>query len=161
MYKDTTKYQDIETPKCLSKLHLPVVICIDTSGSMNEILAGTKLTKSKIMENLLNQIANMDDIPLYEKEAIDLCILAFDDEVRTISDWRPLLTFHGNIDLDIAGRTALGSAVIASIDKLRECRKLYQEVGIESDKGLIFLFTDGSSTESMSEAYQKAEWIKS
>lgn len=135
--------------------HQPVVICIDTSGSMNE-KAEDGRTKARIVEQMINSLADID-LSESEKGAIDLCILVFDDDCRVLQDWIPLSDFKGGIELDIAGCTALGSAIIDSIDATRARRKAYEATGIEARRAQIFLYTDGVSTEDMSKAIKRSQ----
>lgn len=152
---ETPRYQNVERPRETSLVHQPVVICIDTSGSMNDKSEDGR-TKAEIVEEMLNSLANLD-LPESDKAAVDICILVFDDECRTLVEWRPLTYFEGGLKLDVAGCTALGSAVIKAIDKTRERRRTYDVEGISSKRAQIFLYTDGVSTEDMTAAYQRAE----
>jgi len=147
-------YLTPEQPRNLNTAHQPVVICIDTSGSMNDPSEDGR-SKAQIVEGLINQLADID-LPESDKQAVDICILVFDDNCRVLVDWRPLSSFTGGISLDVAGRTALGSAVLMAIDKTRERRKHYDDVGIESKRAQIFVYTDGESTEDLTVAYQRS-----
>ena len=137
--------------------HQPVVICIDTSGSMNE-KAEDGRTKIEIVEQMVNSLSKID-LSESEKGAVDICILAFDDECRVLQDWFPLSDFKGNLKLNAGGCTALGSAIINSIDAIRARRNVYtsSEYGIEARKAQIFLYTDGVSTEDMSKAIEHSQ----
>lgn len=64
-------------------------------------------SKSKIIEEMINGIANMS-LSDYDKQNVDICVLVFDDEVRALVDWRSLALFDGGIEFDVAGTTALG-----------------------------------------------------
>lgn len=150
------EYQTPEVPRNPAGVHQPVVICIDTSGSMKDKEDGPK-EKFKIVEEMINDLANMK-LSEYDKENVEICILTFDDEVRTLVDWRSLNDFEGGVVLDdIAGTTALGSAILTSIEKTRERRKVYANAGIQSKRALIFIYTDGVSTEDMTAAYNRCQ----
>ena len=148
-------YQQPEMPRNAGAVHQPVVICIDTSGSMRD-LAEDGRKKYEIVEEMINGLANMD-LNDYDKENTEICILVFDDDVRTLVDWRSLASFEGGIKLDVAGCTSLGTAVITAIDKTRERRKVYYTQGIDSKRAQIFVYTDGVSTESLEAAYARAQ----
>lgn len=140
-----------------AEIHQPVVICIDTSGSMKE-KAEDGRTKVGIVEQMVNSLSKID-LSESEKAAVDICILAFDDECRVLQDWIPLSDFKGNLKLDAGGCTALGSAIIDSIDATRARRKAYasSEYGISARRAQIFLYTDGVSTEDMSKAIEYSQ----
>jgi len=144
-------YGQAEQPRNPMGVHQPVVFCIDTSGSMKD-KAEDGRTKSQIVEEMINGIANMS-LSDYDKQNVDICVLVFDDEVRTLVDWRPLASFDGGIELDVAGTTSLGSAVIKAIEKTRERRAVYAQTGMQCKRAQIFVYTDGVSTESLDDAY--------
>lgn len=142
-------------------IHQPVVICIDTSGSMSDdprkgaILAEDGRAKAKIVEEMVNSLVNID-LSENEKASIDICIMVFDDDCRVIQDWIPLSWFNGDIRLDdVAGCTALGTAVIDCIDATRAIRRSYNRTGITARRAQIFLYTDGETTENMDAATRK------
>lgn len=149
-YIEKPRYETKET----GLTHQPVVICIDTSGSMKE-KAEDGRTKARIVEQMINSLPELD-LSESEKAAIDICILVFDDECRVLVDWMPLSDFKGGIELDVAGCTALGSAIIDSIDATRARRKAYEQQGIEARRAQIFLYTDGFSTEDMTAANKRS-----
>lgn len=150
-YQEQPRYQTKET----GMTHQPVVICIDTSGSMNE-KAEDGRTKARIVEQMINSLTEID-LSESEKAAVDICILVFDDECRVLQDWIPLSDFRGGIELDVAGCTALGSAIIDAIDATRARRKAYEATGIAARRAQIFLYTDGVSTEDMSKAIKRSQ----
>lgn len=150
------EYQTPEVPRNPSGVHQPVVICIDTSGSMKDKEDGSK-EKFKIVEDMINDLTNMK-LSEYDKENVEICVLVFDDDVRTLVDWRSLNDFEGGIVLDdIAGTTSLGSAILESIEKTRERREVYAKTGIRSKRAQIFIYTDGVSTEDMTDAYNRSQ----
>lgn len=152
-YRETPRY---EPPIETMLVHQPVVICVDTSGSMGELSEDGTTTKAAIVENLVNSLTSID-LPENEKAAVDICILAFDDDCRVLQDWIPLSLFEGNIHLSVGGRTSLGTAIIDSIDATRARRKAYDLTGIEARRAQIFLYTDGESTEDMSAAIKRSQ----
>ena len=136
----------------LNETHQPVMICLDTSDSMNED-AGNGTSKIKMVEDLVNQLANIK-LSEAEKSAIDICILGFNNNVYTILNWQPLINFKGNIRLSAGGCTALNSVIMESKRKVREIRKVYDEESVSCRRAMIFVYTDGFSTEDMQPAYQ-------
>ena len=100
----TRDYGQAEMPRNPMAVHQPVVLCIDTSGSMKD-LTGDGRSKAQIVEEMINDIANIS-LSEFDKLNVDICILTFDDEVRTLGDLRSLAGFEGGIQLDTAGTTA-------------------------------------------------------
>ena len=149
---------NFENLRAINQTHQPVVVCIDTSASMNED-AGNGITKIKMVEDLVNQLADIPNGRLGEtdKSSIDLCILGFNNSVYTIMDWQPLSNFKGDIKLSAEGCTALSSVILESIKKVREIRKLYDQRSVDCRRAMIFVYTDGFSTEDMQAAYQKSQ----
>lgn len=148
-------YSQAERPRNPIGIHQPVVFCIDTSASMNDSAEDGR-SKSQIVEEMINGLANMP-LSAYDKQNVDICVLVFDDEVRTLIDWRSLASFDGGIELDVAGTTALGSAVLTAIEKTRERRAVYAQTGITCKRAQIFVYTDGVSTESLDAAYARSQ----
>lgn len=149
-------YQTPETPRNPSGVHQPVVICIDTSGSMRDVPPEGGRRKCDIVQDLINDLANLN-LSEYDKENVEICILVFDDDVRVLVDWCSLASFRGDIELDVDGCTALGSAVIRAINKTRERRLAYKAMGIRSKRPQIFVYTDGESTENLDKAYELSQ----
>lgn len=148
-------YGQAEQPRNPMGVHQPVVFCIDTSGSMND-KAEDGRSKAQIVADMVNGLADMS-LSDYDKQNVDICVLVFDDEVRTLVDWRPLASFDGGVELDVAGTTALGSAVLTAIEKTRERRAVYAQTGIQCKRAQIFVYTDGVSTESLDAAYARSQ----
>lgn len=158
MTETPRNYQIQEKPRTVTEVHQPVVICIDTSGSMaDEAKDGTGRTKYEVVEEQINALANLQELDDRTKSCVDICVLAFDNEVRTIVNWRSLSDFHGGVTFDVQGCTALGDAVIEAIKKSRERRNQYDLAGIKCKRPQIFVFTDGVSTQDMKPAYQFSE----
>lgn len=145
----------IQETKSKNSIHQPIVICLDTSGSML-MDAGNGVPKLKIVEEMINSLKNID-LSETEKNAVDICILGFDSRVYTIQDWIPLGDFNGNIKLEAEGPTVLNSVILESIKKVREKRKAYASQNVKCRRAQIFVYTDGFSTEPMEQAYDKSQ----
>lgn len=153
----SNKYIESIKPKNPMGVHIPIVICIDTSSSMNDTLADGQ-TKKQIFEEMINDIADIS-LTEYDKQNVEICILVFDDEVRTLVDWRPLCDFNGGIKLNCAGTTSLGSAIIRAVEKLRERRREYALTGIQSARSFLFVFTNGYSTHPLEEVHKVSDYF--
>lgn len=151
------KYMESIKPKSPMGVHIPIVICIDTSISMNDTLADGQ-SKKQIFEEMINGLANLS-LGDYEKQCIDICILIFDGEVRTLVEWRSLYDFNGGIKLDCARTTSLGSAIIRAVEKSRERRREYALNGIQFTRSVLFVFTDGYSTKPLEEVHKVSDYF--
>lgn len=145
-----------ETPKSLDATHQPVVVCVDTSTSMLQD-AGNGMTKIKMVENMINSLANLSGLSETEKNAVDICVLQFNDMVGTVVDWKPLSSFKGGVTLEAGGCTALGSAIFAARDKVRERRYAYNNQNVACRRAQIFVYTDGFSTENLDAIYAESQ----
>lgn len=145
------EYMNFYAPETV---HQPVVICIDTSESMG-MDTGNGKSKIQTVQELLNSICSVE-LSEAEKKSVDICVLGFSDTVYTICDWSNLYSFNGDIKLSAGGKTALNSAILQAISKVKEFRKRCWECGIMCRRSQIFVYTDGFSTEPMEEAFEKS-----
>lgn len=144
------RYLEAKAPKETQLVHQPVVICIDTSGSMNGQTEDGR-TKLQLVEDLVNDLATVNI------KEVDICIITFDSTVQTVVEWRSIADFDGGLHLKIGGYTSLGSAFIEAVKKTRERREIYNKKGIASKRAQIFLYTDGASTENLEAAYKLSQ----
>ena len=56
--------------------HLPLILCVDTSSSMNELSENGK-SKIQIVEEMINSFASVET-EHYQDQEIDLCIITLD-----------------------------------------------------------------------------------
>lgn len=133
------------------QVHQPIVICMDTSGSMEWVEPNSPKSNIKIAEEQLNLVKDIDLEPM-DKKAVDVCILGFDDDVHVLHDWSPLNSWNEHISLQSGGCTCLGQVISEAIIATRVYRHKAHEEGIQVKRPYIFVFTDGLSTDDMSRA---------
>lgn len=127
---------------------VPVVLCLDTSGSMmgekiNELNAGVKQFFQAVLD---------DEIAKY---SVELCIVAFSTQAQNILDFASIekqVSAFSNIRLIASGNTAMGTAVNLSLDLLEKRKKEYQDKGVDYWQPWLVLMTDGQPTESIAAA---------
>lgn len=122
-------------------VHIPIVICIDISGSMTE-RDDDNNTK---VQSILHTINEMSKIDLSENEevSVDVCVLSFSDNCQTVMDWIPLLEFKGSLVIENVGGCAdVCSTFMTAIKILLQMSKKYDWHGIVSKERQILLYTD-------------------
>lgn len=134
---NTNKFyvEDMETidPKRVGEEHIPVVLLLDTSGSM----------QGEGIRNLQASVNRFkDDIMSNPKAAdiIDVCIMGFNGEPYVIQNWRPVSEMN-NVNLSATGGTNITAALEGSIEKIRE--RLYEEDNVSYRVPWIILISDG------------------
>lgn len=140
-------------PDFFDLIRLPIVICVDASGSM---LAdgGNGVPMIKMLEDMINSIIDSSELDDDEKEAVDICILKFDETVNTVVDWIPLCNFKNKISLDAYGPTSLGAALLTAVENVRKRKYLYNSCGVNTISPQIFVFTDAGDIEEVYENFQ-------
>ncbi|MGN1412533.1 MAG: VWA domain-containing protein [Oscillospiraceae bacterium] len=146
-------FNEFNTPefKGVGQVHQPVVICMDTSGSMEYTEPKSSKSNIKIAEEQLNLVKDIA-LDQVDKKAVDICILGFDDDVNVLHDWSPLTSWNEYIPLSSGGCTCLGQVISEAITATRVYRRKAYEKGIQVKRPYIFVFTDGLTTDDMSEA---------
>lgn len=144
--------------------HLPVVILLDTSGSMS---TGNAIGRvSDAIKGFLGNITspNADEFHRKLKRQGDFCIVGYGGDVRTIVDWtsgNDLLSVS-SFNLSASGQTPMGQAIIQSADMLLNRYRGYKVSGTRAFCGLVFNLTDGAPTDMdpNGDAVQRSTWQK-
>lgn len=130
---------------------VPVVLCLDTSGSMmgekiKELNEGVKQFFQAVLE---------DEIAKY---SVELCIVTFNSKVQSVLDFASIerqVPAFSKIKLIASGNTAMGTAVNLSLDLLEKRKKEYQDKGVDYWQPWLVLMTDGQPTESITAAAER------
>ena len=114
---------------------VPVVLCLDCSGSMmgdpiDELNAGVKTFYTAI---------NEDEIARFSAE---ICIVTF-GPARLEADFATLDVRSQAPALIASGNTPMGEAVKLSLDSLERRKELYKESGVDYYQPWLVLMTDG------------------
>ena len=114
---------------------VPVVLCLDCSGSMmgepiKELNAGVKT---------FYQAINEDEIARFSAE---ICIVTF-GPVQLEADFATLDVRPQPPVLSASGNTPMGEAVKLSLDSLERRKELYKESGVDYYQPWLVLMTDG------------------
>ncbi len=120
---------------------VPIVFCLDTSGSMS----GQKIAElNKAMESFYSVL--LEDRTA--KYAADACVVTFDSDVRVSRPFENVS--HNNVPRieSPSGVTKLGEGVEKALDCLETRKQEYKDNGIEYYQPWLVLMTDGKPVNS-------------
>lgn len=160
----TVEMQQLPTTINVGFTHLPVVILLDTSGSMSNQNAIGRVSDS--IKGFLGNITapGADEFHRKLRRQGDFCILGYGGDVKTIVDWTAgddlgrVLNFKPTA----SGNTPMGAAIMQSADLLLNRYRGYKVSGTKAFCGLVFNLTDGAPTDMdpNGDANQRATWKK-
>lgn len=132
-----------------SKARLPIILLLDTSGSMT----GKPIEKLNEAVQYFFDAIKSDEIA---KRSAEISIITFSSKVEEALDF-------ANIErqdipkLVTGGATSMGEAVNFALASLDERKKEYSEAGVEYYQPWIVLISDGEATDDVEEAVRKAQ----
>lgn len=144
---------------------VPVCLCLDVSGSMNEIVAGTPTFtgKKEVIDGKEYNICNGGKTKLeFLKEGIrvlyddlrsnsntkyiaDISIVTFSDNATVITDFSGVKENPNVYEIRTGGMTEMGKGVNLALDLLETRKNEYKEAGVEYYQPWLFLMTDGDA----------------
>lgn len=152
-------HQDLEdnpVPK------LAVCLCLDASGSMDEVVEGeTEKTgetvevdgktysivtggiskKQKLLEGVQKLYASIKEDPIASKSA-EIAVVTFDDSAKVIEEFS-LVDKKKPLDFNTGDLTNLGAGVDLALDRLISRKEDYKHSGVEYYQPWLILITDG------------------
>lgn len=134
----------------INEPHLPVLILLDTSGSMN----GKPLEEAVQGYNNFLAQTMLDE---QAKKRVDVAVMTFcGSGVKLVEDFKPLsmMSEQPPLNLKAEGNTPLGLAIEKAVEQLRERCRVYHEAGVPCYKPWLFLLTDSMSTDDLTRAKQ-------
>ncbi len=137
-------------PRC------PVVLVLDSSSSMNEILPGENETALAALNSGLDVlISELHKDPL-AKRRVEISVVTFGSEVTPAT---PFATVENLVlpTLVPSGATSMGKALDVALEALEARKREYKSAGIEYFKPWVLLITDGLPTDEISEVSQKVK----
>lgn len=137
-------------PRC------PVVLVLDASSSMNEILPGENETALAALNSGLDVlISELHKDPL-AKRRVEISVVTFGSEVTPAT---PFATVENLVlpTLVPSGATSMGKALDVALEALEARKREYKSAGIEYFKPWVLLITDGLPTDEISEVSQKVK----
>lgn len=151
---------------------VPICLCLDTSGSMGEVISGVYEQTGKtifrdgkeytlVTGDCTTKIAELqagiekfyaalkaDDIAVYSAE---ISIVTFDFSAKCIEDFASLERQEKIPELKADGNTAMGEGVNLALDLLEERKKEYSDKGVDYYQPWLVLMTDGEANGNPSE----------
>lgn len=126
-------YQDLisnPTPR------VPVVLCLDTSGSMlgapiNELNRGVQ----QFYQELMN-----DEVARY---AAEISIVTFGGSVHCVQDFGDITRQTVSPMSAAMGHTPMGEALIMALDRLESRKQQYKDAGVDYFQPWLVIMTDG------------------
>jgi uncharacterized protein YegL len=115
---------------------VPVVLCLDASGSM------TGEPMRELNEGIRLFINSVKEDPV-ASSSVELCIVTFSDDARLVADFRELTNLQFDQLTSTGGMTNLGAGVNLALDQLEQRKTQYKKVGVEYYQPWIVLMTDG------------------
>lgn len=132
----------------------PLVICIDTSGSMNEKRPGDDKTPIEALDSGLDSLIASLSGDMLARRRCEISFVTYSSQVNEVTDFK---TVDQIIlpNLVAGGLTATGAAINACLDKLEERKKTYKENGISMYRPFLVLLTDGLQTDNVDKAAKR------
>lgn len=123
---------------------VPIVLCIDTSGSMmgdpiRELVAG------------VNQFYEAIDDDDDAHDAAEVCIVEFNSGAKVIQEFASVERVQRISSISATGATHMGEGVNLALDTLEARKKLYNDNGVLYYQPWLVLMTDGGPNGSISE----------
>ena len=147
VYAEIPMDQPIFHYEKVQRIHQPLVVAVDNSGSMEYTEAGQTKTNLKLAEELVKKIGKDPKLTEEYKSTADLCIMTFADYVTTVQNWTPLSEYNGEIMLKKMGTTAFHDVVRQALNAVHVMKGSYSRIGIQCKRPQIFIITDGRSTD--------------
>ncbi|MEZ3464112.1 MAG: VWA domain-containing protein [Lachnospiraceae bacterium] len=169
MASDYIRMQDLlENPDA----HVPVCLCLDTSGSMMATVGGIPTGETTVIDGKLYHVVSGGRTRLetlqkgiqlfydavYEDEnaryAAEISIVTFDDTARVLRDFSRVEYNDVRESVPIlktSNLTALGAGVNLALDCLEKRKKQYKDKGIDYYQPWLVIMTDGEDNGSPDE----------
>lgn len=133
-----SQFSGMEYPDDNPEPRCPVVLLLDTSGSMvgkpiDELNNGLQVLQSSLAEDPLVRLR------------VEISIITF-GPVSFVQDFATVDSFNPPM-LVADGDTPMASATLLALDKLEERKKQIKQMGISYYRPWVFLITDGGPTD--------------
>lgn len=121
---------------------LPVVICLDISGSMANRL-------KELQQALLRFSHSMAEHPK-AKHSVELALVSFNTQAHEVFYFAPMsetINKVQGLQLMASGQTAMGAALMKAMDMLEERKLQYKDTAVPYYQPWLVLMTDGEPTD--------------
>jgi uncharacterized protein YegL len=125
---------------------------------MNRTDSESGESRIELIKRYARDFVNTDKISGFDKERIELCIIAFDSNVTVLNDFAPMSEVKDDFSqLNASGLTVTYSALTVAVNLARKRRNSLINDGVACFKPIIFVVTDGKpeGDDEMKEACHK------
>jgi len=125
--------------------HVPTVLLLDTSDSMNVVNKKGIRNIDQLNEGLVllkTELMNDDKA----RKRADIALVSFGGEVKKIQDFTTVDNFDPPV-LHASSNTPMGEAILLGMDLIETRKQLYKAQGVQYFRPWIFLMTDGAPTD--------------
>lgn len=132
----------------------PLLLILDASSSMNEVLPGQTETALQALNSGLDVlISELNKDPL-AKRRVEISVVTFGSEVTPAT---PFATIDNAVlpTLAPSGATSMGKAIEVGLDALEARKKEYKAAGIEYYRPMLITISDGIPTDDITSAVKR------
>lgn len=126
------------------EIHLPCVLLMDTSGSMDEV-------KEQLYQGLYEFGKSLDD---QARGRVEICVVSFDDDARKKVPFGPAYDYQVP-EFKCGGMTAMHSAVDFGLNEIESRKAQYRANGTAYYRPWMFMLTDGGANDSDNGAFER------
>lgn len=126
------------------EMHLPCVVLVDTSGSMDSSI-------NQLREGLRELADSLND---QQKGIVEFCIIGFDDDARILVPFGPVYDFEVP-KFECGGMTAMHSAVELGLNELDARKRQYKENRTAYYRPWMFMLTDGGANDGNNGSFER------
>lgn len=125
---------------------VPICLCIDTSGSMEQYDDTTESRISRVKKGIIQFYRELRESDL-TKYSAEVAIVAFSTKPYVVQDFRTIdLVNPDSVELVPHGKGDLGKGVLKAIELLQARKESYKRNGIDYYQPWLIIMTDGRPT---------------
>jgi uncharacterized protein YegL len=115
--------------------HLPCVLLLDTSGSMEPHIAA--------LARAINNFKEKTSLDATARKRVDVAIVEFNSTATLVQDFTPIMHMRP-VELQSTGSTAMSQGIHLALNMIEKRQEMYQSIGVQVFRPWVFMLTDGS-----------------
>jgi uncharacterized protein YegL len=141
--------------------HLPVILLIDTSGSMDKKVENVR-SIDRVYDKLKSFLQKVEkgetEAFIRFRETADICIMTYGGSVKTMVPWTHASQLKASSlkPLPADGGTPMNAAIVAAGDAMLDRLRYYNHEDSEPYCGAVFNLTDGHPTDEDEKPHARA-----